>query len=837
MTDRTVTVHLNLAVTKFKAEGKEAEETIRRIRQEAKGLRSDLNPRGSGGSGGSSGGSGSASKDAGVFANVAPLWAAGIAAAPGALPIIGAGLAALPAWALSTVSAFGTLKIATHGLGDAFKAANAGDPQKLAQALAKLSYEGSLFVQEYAKIRPQLQAVAQTTQGALLRPLLGDMERLAGVWVPALLAKLPLLSQELGRGGNELVNWATAPATVHKISGQIDLAAATTHDWVMLLRNGAELILDLADSAEPFIKVFVHGLAEGTANVDNFVRQMKASGQWDRIFSNAEVGLHGFAQVLGDAGRILMQIFGNPALAGSAQALFTALHGGLTIVESFLKIFGSLPAPVQQAVGALGTAAFAVKILTDRLKTANTTAQKGAVILTALAVAGTLLNSIFSSNLAPNLTQLSKSMEEFGHTGKLAGEAARVFGKDFQDLDRGLQINNATGITKWWQDFSEGVVGLVGIHPFDDLRQSVQALDQELAAEVGAGHAADALAFLQARAKSNGVAIDDLIRQLPQYSQALAQVSVYVDGASYAQRKASESAKLLADGLERDVQAGNSLLDVFNKLNGGTINLAEAQIKFEAGIDNLTAAFKKNGLTLDIHTAKGRENLQALIDLAKGAADVAQKVYEETGSTQAAGRAFDSYTGDIRKALVAQGFSKQAAQALIDTFAKMPALKATQVSVTGIDAVLAKLRTLRDLTMEIGDVNVSVNSIHRGRTFRWGGITAYARDGLLSGAQVYSPVSPARFGFAEPATGGEAFIPRYGNYARSMSILDRAAGWYGATVMPGRGGSGGSVSAMPSPYEFAAAVRDALHGMAVTLDGRAVGHIDAKRADLLNRGG
>jgi hypothetical protein len=47
---------------------------------------------------------------------------------------------------------------------------------------------------------------------------------------------------------------------------------------------------------------------------------------------------------------------------------------------------------------------------------------------------------------------------------------------------------------------------------------------------------------------------------------------------------------------------------------------------------------------------------------------------------------------------------------------------------------------------------------------------------------VYSVRNPARYAFAEPATGGEAFIPRRGNRARSLSILEQAAAWYGAEV-------------------------------------------------------
>jgi hypothetical protein len=45
------------------------------------------------------------------------------------------------------------------------------------------------------------------------------------------------------------------------------------------------------------------------------------------------------------------------------------------------------------------------------------------------------------------------------------------------------------------------------------------------------------------------------------------------------------------------------------------------------------------------------------------------------------------------------------------------------------------------------------------------------------------------YAFAEPATGGEAFIPKRGDRSRSLGILEKAASWYGAGITTGgRGG-------------------------------------------------
>ena len=63
---------------------------------------------------------------------------------------------------------------------------------------------------------------------------------------------------------------------------------------------------------------------------------------------------------------------------------------------------------------------------------------------------------------------------------------------------------------------------------------------------------------------------------------------------------------------------------------------------------------------------------------------------------------------------------------------------------------------------------------------RWGGVYAFAAGGVTTAHIGHG----TRYKWAEPETGGEAFIPRLGDYQRSTSILDIAAGWYGGSFVP-----------------------------------------------------
>lgn len=76
--------------------------------------------------------------------------------------------------------------------------------------------------------------------------------------------------------------------------------------------------------------------------------------------------------------------------------------------------------------------------------------------------------------------------------------------------------------------------------------------------------------------------------------------------------------------------------------------------------------------------------------------------------------------------------------------------------------------------------SASPGAINAERMNRWGGVYEFARGGVTPAHVAFG----TRYKWAEPATGGEAFIPRYGNRWRSVGILGQAASWYGMSLAP-----------------------------------------------------
>jgi hypothetical protein len=260
------------------------------------------------------------------------------------------------------------------------------------------------------------------------------------------------------------------------------------------------------------------------------------------------------------------------------------------------------------------------------------------------------------------------------------------------------------------------------------------------------------------------------------------------------------NARTLADGLGQAVRAGQSLKDVFDQLNGAQINLTQAQINAHAAVDALNAALKDSKGQLDLNTEAGRKASQTALDLARTGRDVAQATYEQTGSVEQARGAFEVYRQKLIESISTAGGTRRAtdetraaAGRLADEIMQMPALKKIDINLNDnatekILSIQHQLNGLQNRTVTITTRQNTVTgaitrSVNAGPEFqRWGGLYEHAAEGALREANVYSPRSPARYAYAEPATGGEAFIPKYGNRQRSMGVLSRAASWLGTSV-------------------------------------------------------
>jgi hypothetical protein len=173
-----------------------------------------------------------------------------------------------------------------------------------------------------------------------------------------------------------------------------------------------------------------------------------------------------------------------------------------------------------------------------------------------------------------------------------------------------------------------------------------------------------------------------------------------------------------------------------------------------------------------------------------------QAKYNESGSVQQAADTYDGYIAQLRQTLHDAKFTDDQISQLIQTYAQMPPVVTTTIQTNGLDGTVYQVDHLKQQLLDINGKTYTATVTYvthgdttlvqgnRNKIQRWGGYYEHAQDGLLRDAQVYSPVMPGRYFAAEQTTGGEAFVPKFGNYGRSMNTLNHAAAWYGARVVP-----------------------------------------------------
>ena len=223
----------------------------------------------------------------------------------------------------------------------------------------------------------------------------------------------------------------------------------------------------------------------------------------------------------------------------------------------------------------------------------------------------------------------------------------------------------------------------------------------------------------------------------------------------------------------------------------------EAQIALRNGMRDLIEELTTGKRTLKENSEEGDKNRKAILGQIQTVLDASKAYRDWSGDIAGANARRDEELEKLRGVLLKLGYNKQLVNELIDAYKNIPAKAATVIETPGLATAQSRLNKVEGMLNRIDGkrvvATVLVQETHRedARLYRrWGGITEHAATGTLRDAAIYRP--PTRYAFAEPATGGEAFVPKRGDYGRSMSILSAAASWYGASVVPHRMAGGGA---------------------------------------------
>jgi hypothetical protein len=261
--------------------------------------------------------------------------------------------------------------------------------------------------------------------------------------------------------------------------------------------------------------------------------------------------------------------------------------------------------------------------------------------------------------------------------------------------------------------------------------------------------------------------------------------------------------KINATAVTADTVAAAMAGKIFNAM----MSVDQATLAWHQSLTSLGDTLQQNGLAIDRHThqiadntTQGEANRSAILGAVQ--ANMAQyqaQVAAGMSATDAAA-AYDANTAALERQLRKAGLTQQQIDGLIGKYKAVPDEVNTEIALRGIGPAIDRLIDLIGLINNIPafrQVDIQVReSVSRqlsdpssfGHVQRWGGIYQHAAEGLVN-AKVFPPSGAGRYVVAEGGTGGEAFVPRFGDYGRSTSILDQASRWYGGRFAAG-GGSG-----------------------------------------------
>jgi TP901 family phage tail tape measure protein len=405
--------------------------------------------------------------------------------------------------------------------------------------------------------------------------------------------------------------------------------------------------------------------------------------------------------------------------------------------------------------------------------------------------------------------KLEESLAAYGMTSKKTGEMTRIFGNNLEHLSA-----EAAAAQSGFGQFMAGVESWIpGLRALNDHTtgfsatkaiEDIKGLDEALAGLIQQGRKQEAEGAFWRLTTLTGKSAEDLGKLLPVYTSALADANLMQKQSAKSALENAIANEVMGKGMEGAAESGRTLLQVIQALHGEALGLAKTEIDAEAALDDLIEGLKESKKGFDVNTEAGRTNKTNLLQLIDAAAAHGQKIFEQTNNMNAATEAYEEY---LVRALASKDLTKaQKAelQGLIEKLANLPEFKAvlielqTKAAETALHNLTLKVLALKDKTIRIsakvywtssGDLKVPGGTILKNDR---GGVYEHAAVGTLRDAAVYSSVaSGARYAFAEPSTGGEAFVPKNGNYARSTSIIDHAARWYGGHFAPGRSAAAG----------------------------------------------
>lgn len=391
-------------------------------------------------------------------------------------------------------------------------------------------------------------------------------------------------------------------------------------------------------------------------------------------------------------------------VTGLIKSLVTSL-GALKMALIALQGPTQMAAALGPRLAALGASGPAIRRMAVSL---------GIFAKVGLALAGlyftfTLINAgadkLFGTQ-PPNVDKLTASLKEFNRTGKLSGEASRVFkaswSQSVDGMDKkfgGLQaaIKGIAHAGTWDHVFNGFQKATNWLDPgktkLEKYHEALDGTDKALAKMVKGGNMADAnktFAVLALQANKAGTSTKKFKTLLPGYTKALKEAKEAQKVAAETMGVFGKKALEVSGRLQQLKSDTDGLVKSLFALNNTQRDANQAERDMEQAATAMVEATKKKAIGLHytngvlIQTTKAQQDAAASMeDFAGKTEKSALATYAATGNWQIASKVLNENKAAIIKQAQAAGMGATEAKLYADSILKIPSKKEINIMVAG----------------------------------------------------------------------------------------------------------------------------------------------------------
>jgi phage-related protein len=327
--------------------------------------------------------------------------------------------ALLPAAFAGFLAVSATIKLATKGIGDSFKALASGDAAKFAESLKDLSPNAQAFVKSVAAIKPAFDSLQLATQDALFKGLASTVTQLGAKYLPVLRLGFTGIAGELNTIGIGFGKFASDSQTVSSVGTIFQNVQKTVAALGPSLTSIASAFLDIGTVGSQFLPGLANGFSTITDRFAQFIAQARQSGALADFIQTGIDTLKQLGTVIGNVFGIFKNVMDAANISG----------GGF--LNNLISITGAIKDFTGSAEGSKALNTFFTSMSQIVSSLLPIFLQLAGIIGTTLAPIIANLVSTIGPALTPVVTALGQALQ-------IAAPGIAALGQGFANLIAGL---------------------------------------------------------------------------------------------------------------------------------------------------------------------------------------------------------------------------------------------------------------------------------------------------------------------------------------------------------------------------------------------------------------